>query len=206
MEKGRLEAFTDGVIAVIITIMVLELKAPHEPTWAALIQHWPIFLSYVLSFVYVGIYWNNHHHLLHAVEHVNGKVMWANLFFLFWLSLFPFTTNWLNEARPAPSPVPTATYGFVLLMTAISWIPLSRTLIAANGGYDGDLAKATVGSWGNWKATISPIIYLLAIVLAFFMPILSCGLFAVVAAIWFIPDRRIENKVLENKETEVSVK
>jgi uncharacterized membrane protein len=199
MEKGRLEAFTDGVIAVIITIMVLELKAPHEATWAALIGHWPIFLSYVLSFIYVGIYWNNHHHLLHAVEHVNGKVMWANLFFLFWLSLFPFATNWLNEAHPLAASIPTAFYGFVLLMTALSWIPLSRTLIECNGGSDSDLAKATGGNWGNWKSTVSPIIYLAAIVLAFFAPIVSCVLYAVVAAIWFIPDRRIENKVLENK-------
>ncbi|MEP6940614.1 MAG: TMEM175 family protein [Rudaea sp.] len=210
MEKGRLAAFTDGVIAVIITIMVLELKPPHEATFAALLEHWPIFLSYVLSFVYVGIYWNNHHHLLHAVEHVNGKVMWANLFFLFWLSLFPFTTTWLNEswlgdARPAlehlPAMpwVPTALYGVVLLMTALSWIPLSRSLIACNGGSEGDLAQALGGEWGNWKTLVSPIIYLAAIVLAYFVPIVSCGLYAVVAAIWFIPDRRIENKVIENK-------
>ena len=210
MEKGRLEAFTDGVIAVIITIMVLELKPPHGSTFAALLDHWPIFVSYVLSFVYVGIYWNNHHHLLHAVEHVNGKVMWANLFFLFWLSLFPFTTSWLNEswlgeARPAlehlpPVPwVPAALYGFVLLMTSLSWIPLSRSLIACNGGREGTLAQALGGEWGNWKAIASPIIYLVAIVLAYFVPIVSCGLYAVVAAIWFIPDRKIENKVIENK-------
>ena len=196
MEKGRLEAFTDGVIAVIITIMVLELKAPHEPTWAALFDHWPVLLSYVLSFVYVGIYWNNHHHMLHAVEHVNGKVMWANLFFLFWLSLFPFATNWLNEARPAPAPVPTATYGIVLLMAALSWIPLSRALIACNGGPDAALARAL---GGDWKAKISPVIYLSAIVLAFFVPIVACGLYALVAAIWFIPDRRIEKHMLQNK-------
>jgi uncharacterized membrane protein len=206
MEKGRLEAFTDGVIAVIITIMVLELKVPHEPTWAALFDHWPVLLSYVLSFVYVGIYWNNHHHLLHAVEHVNGKVMWANLFFLFWLSLFPFTTSWLNESWLGEKHpgldlpwVPTALYGFVLLMTALSWIPLSRSLIACNGGREGTLAQALGGEWGNWKAKVSPVIYLAGIVLAYFVPIVSCGLYAVVAAIWFIPDRQIENKVIENK-------
>ena len=124
MDKGRLEAFTDGVIAVIITIMVLELKPPHEPSWRALSENAHVFLSYVLSFIYVGIYWNNHHHMLHAVKHVNGKVMWANLFFLFWLSLFPFTTSWLNEAAPVPAPVPTAIYGVVLLLTALSWVPL----------------------------------------------------------------------------------
>ncbi|MBR0345890.1 MAG: DUF1211 domain-containing protein, partial [Rudaea sp.] len=120
MGKGRLEAFTDGVIAVIITIMVLELKPPHEATLSSLLGNWPVFLSYVLSFVYVGIYWNNHHHMLHAVERVNGKVMWANLFFLFWLSLFPFTTAWLNEAHDNqfPAETPTALYGFVLLMAA----------------------------------------------------------------------------------------
>jgi uncharacterized membrane protein len=196
MGKGRLEAFTDGVIAVIITIMVLELKAPHEPTWSALLAHWPILLSYVLSFVYVGIYWNNHHHMLHAVEHVNGKVMWANLFFLFWLSLFPFTTNWLNEAHPVPAPVPTATYGIVLLMAALSWLVLSRALIECNGGRNANLAKALGRGWGDWKSTAS------AIVLAFFMPIVACGLYAVVAGIWFIPDRGIEEHVIENSVSE----
>ena len=203
MEKSRLEAFTDGVIAVIITIMVLELKPPHDASWHALLENWHIFLSYVLSFVYVGIYWNNHHHLLHAVEHVNGKVMWANLFFLFWLSLFPFTTSWLNEAydelNRLPASWPTALYGFVLLMGALSWIPLSRSLIECNGGMQSSLAQAIGGRWGDWKAAVSPILYLIAIVLAFFMPIVSCVLYAAVAAMWFIPDRRIECKVMENK-------
>jgi len=202
MEKNRLEAFTDGVIAVIITIMVLELKPPHEATWESLLGNWHVFLSYVLSFIYVGIYWNNHHHMLHAVEHVNGKVMWANLLFLFWLSLFPFTTSWLNEAHGEHhellAPWPTAVYGFVLLMAALSWIPLSRSLIACNGGRDGTLAQAIGAESGDWKAKASPILYLGAIVLAFFAPIVSCVLYAVVAAIWFIPDRRIENKVAEN--------
>ena len=196
MEKGRLEAFTDGVIAVIITIMVLELKPPHEPTWHALSENWHVFLSYVLSFIYVGIYWNNHHHLLHVVRHVNGKVMWANLFFLFWLSLFPFTTSWLNEAAPVPAPVPTAIYGIVLLMTALSWIPLIRGLVEVNGGEKSALARTFGGTTGNWKVSVSPVIYLLAIALAFFAPIVSCALYALVAALWFVPDRRIEEKVL----------
>ena len=195
MEKARVEAFTDDVIAVIITIMVLELKPPHEPTWHALSSNWHVLVSYVLSFVYVGIYWNNHHHMMHAVEHVNGKVLWANLFFLFWLSLFPFTTAWLNEAEPIPARVPTAIYGFVLLMTALSWLPLRRVLIGANGGETSDLAQAIGGPWGDWKATISPILYVTAIALAFFVPIVSCVLYATVAVLWFVPDRRIESKV-----------
>jgi uncharacterized membrane protein len=195
MESGRLQAFTDGVIAVIITIMVLELKAPHDASWHALGQIWPIFVSYLLSFVYVGIYWNNHHHLLRLPEEVNGKVMWSNLLFLFWLSLFPFTTSWLNEAQPMPQPVPTAVYGFVLLMAALSWVPLTRSLIAANGGRRGKFARAL----GNqWKEIVSPIIYAVAIVVAFFSPIVACAMYAVVAAIWFVPDKRIEKKVVES--------
>ena len=189
MHKGRMEAFTDGVIAVIITIMVLELKLPHAATWRALLADLPVVLSYVLSFAYVGLYWNNHHHLLQAVEHVNGRVLWANLFFLFWLSLFPFTTSWLNESHPMPAPVPTAVYGIVLLLTALAWIPLLRTLITANGGSTSSLARALRG---DWKTVVSPIGYLVGIVLAFFAPILSCVIYALVAAIWLVPDRRLE--------------
>jgi TMEM175 potassium channel family protein len=195
MDKGRLEAFTDGVIAVIITIMVLELKPPHEATWHALMQSSNLFLAYVLSFVYVGIYWNNHHHMLHLVRHVDGKVLWSNLFFLFWLSLFPFTTAWLNEAEPVPAAVPTAVYGVVLLMTALSWLPLQHFLIRANGGRASALAIAVGGS-AHWKEAVPPVLYLAAIVLAFFAPIVSCALYALVAALWFVPDRRIESKVL----------
>jgi uncharacterized membrane protein len=195
MEKGRLEAFTDGVVAVIITIMVLELKPPHDATWQALLGNWHVFLSYVLSFIYVGIYWNNHHHLMRLVEQINGKILWANLFFLFWLSLFPFVTAWLNEAQPIPSNVPTALYGFVLLMTALSWIPLTHALIQNNGGGSSELAQAL----GNkWKEYASVVIYAAAIVVAKFSPIISCGMYAVVAALWFIPDRRIEKKVAES--------
>ena len=200
MDKGRLEAFTEVVIAVIITIMVLELKPPHEATWSALLDNWPVFLSYVLSFIYVGIYWNNHHHLMRIVERVNGKVMWANLGVLFWVSLFPFTTSWLNEAHGEhgefPATLPTVAYGIVLLMTALAWIPLVRTLIQANGGSGGPLARALAG---GWKEKISPLIYLAAIVLAFFAPIVSCVLYAVVAVLWLVPDTRIENHAKANR-------
>ncbi|HEX5488039.1 MAG TPA: TMEM175 family protein [Rhodanobacteraceae bacterium] len=192
MHKGRMEAFTDGVIAVIITIMVLELGLPHAATWQALFADFPVFLSYVLSFVYVGIYWNNHHHVLHAVEHVNGKVLWANLFLLFWLSLFPFTTRWLNEGHPAPASVPAAVYGIVLLLAALAWIPLLRALISANGGQQCRLAQALQG---DWKTIVSPICYVAGIVLAFFEPILSCVIYAVVAALWLVPDRRLEARL-----------
>ncbi len=200
MEKGRLEAFTDGVIAVVITIMVLELKPPHEATWPAMFANWPVFVSYVMSFIYVGIYWNNHHHLLHLVKHINGRVMWANLTVLFWLSLFPFTTAWLNEAHGEhgefPAPLPVLAYGVVLLMTAFAWIRLVSLLIQANGGSEGALARALAS---GWKEKISPLIYFSAIVLAFFAPIVSCVLYAVVAVIWLVPDSRIENHLKANR-------
>jgi uncharacterized membrane protein len=195
MGKGRLEAFSDGVMAVIITIMVLELKTPHAPTLQALLANAPVFMSYVLSFVYVGIYWNNHHHLLHAVERVNGRVMWANLFFLFWLSLFPFVTSWVNESHPFPAPLPTALYGIVLLMAALSWIPLARALVACNGGAGGVLGRALGGERGGWKEKVSPILYVAGIALSFAMPILSCVLYTLVAILWFVPDRRIESRI-----------
>ena len=199
MGKGRLEAFSDGVMAVIITIMVLELKTPHEPTLQALLADAPVFLSYVLSFVYVGIYWNNHHHMLHAVQKVSGRVMWANLFFLFWLSLFPFVTSWVSETRPFPAPVPTALYGVVLLLAALSWIPLSRTLVDCNGGPGGTLGRALGGQAGDWKSKISPVFYLAGIALAFVMPILSCILYVAVAILWFVPDQRIEQQLKQHE-------
>ena len=190
MGKGRLEAFTDGVFAIIITIMVLELKVPHEPTLVALAAGWPVFLSYILSFVYVGIYWNNHHHMLQVVKHVNGRVLWANLHLLFWLSLFPFVTRWMSEEHFAA--VPVALYGFVLLMAAIAWPVVMYALIVVNGR-DSMLAQA-VGR--DMKGKLSIVVYLLAILLAFAQPWLACTLYAVVALMWLLPDRRIEKRVV----------
>ena len=190
MGKARLEAFSDGVIAIIITIMVLELRVPHGATLDALRPLVPVFLSYVLSFVYVGIYWNNHHHFLHAAQHVNGKVLWANLFLLFWLSLFPFATAWMGENHFAP--VPVATYGAVLLMAALAWRPFQASLIAANGGADSLLARATAH---DWKGFASPVCYAAAIALAFVHPALSGLLYVAVAVMWLVPDRRIETRI-----------
>ena len=190
MGKGRIEAFSDGVIAIIITIMVLELKVPHGSDFASLRPLLPVFLSYALSFIYVGIYWNNHPLLLHAVIQVDGRAMWANLFFLFWLSLFPFATAWMGENHFTP--LPTAMYGVVLLIAAVSWIPLARTLICSNGGADGVLGRALGGRGGDWKVKASLLVYALAIPLAFYLPVLSCALYALVALLWIVPDRRIE--------------
>ena len=190
MNKGRLEAFSDGVLAIIITIMVLELKVPHGAGWDVLAAQWPVFLSYVLSFVYVGIYWNNHHHFLHAAQKVNGASLWANLHLLFWLSLMPVTTGWMGENQFAPLPV--AVYGVVLLMCALAWQPFQRSLIAANGGKDSLLAQAVGADWKGWLAVA---MYVSGIALAFEAPWVSCLFYATVAAIWFIPDRRIESRI-----------
>jgi uncharacterized membrane protein len=187
--KGRLEAFSDGVLAVIITIMVLELKVPHGDGLAALDELLPVFLSYVLSFVYVGIYWNNHHHLLHATRHISGSVMWANLHLLFWLSLVPVATGWVG-AHPS-SAWPAALYGVVLLMAAFAWLILEKRIIAVNGT-DSELAKA-VGH--NAKEKASPLLYVAAIGAAFVRPWIAEALYAVVALMWIVPDRRIESKV-----------
>ena len=190
MIKGRLEAFSDGVIAIIITIMVLELKVPHEPTLAALQPLIPILLSYVLSFLYLGIYWNNHHHLLQAAKHVNGAVLWANLHLLFWLSLVPFVTNWLGENPLMATPV--ALYGGVLFWAAIAYFILTRTLIAANGK---DSALA-VAMGRDWKGKVSVTIYAVAILLSFVSASLACLLYFLVAVLWLIPDRRIERALM----------
>jgi len=190
MQKNRLEAFSDGVLAIIITIMVLELKVPHSVELAALKPLLPVLLSYVLSFIYVGIYWNNHHHLFHSTQHVSGGILWANLHLLFWLSLFPFTSGWMGENHLAPTP--TAVYGFVLLMAAIAYYVLQRAIINQQGR-DSLLASA-IG--GDWKGKLSPVLYLIAIPLAFVSPWIASGLYVFVALIWFIPDRRIE-RVLE---------
>ena len=193
MQKNRLEAFSDGVIAIIITIMVLELKVPRGVQIGALEPLLPIFLSYVLSFVYVGIYWNNHHHLLHSTRQVNGTILWANLHLLFWLSLFPFTTGWMGENHLAPTP--TALYGVVLFMAAIAYYLLQRAIIAREGA-DSLLARA-IG--GDWKGKLSPLIYLAAVPLAFVSPWISNGLYVAVALIWFIPDPRIERAMKERE-------
>lgn len=192
MQKDRLNAFSDGVIAIIITIMVLELKVPHGADWASLAKLLPVFLSYVLSFIYVGIYWNNHHHMMHACERVDGSVLWANMHLLFWLSLIPFATGWMGENHFAP--LPTALYGVTLLMPAVAYYILQCAIVGLHGN-DGVLARA-VGN--NFKARLSPALYIAGIVLAFVSSPLSCLLYAVVALIWVVPDRRIEKLVAES--------
>ena len=193
MNKNRLEAFSDGVIAIIITIMVLELKVPHGEDFATLAPLWPVFLCYVLSFAYVAIYWNNHHHMPHTLHKVNGPILWANLHLLFWLSLFPFTTGWVGENHFAPGP--TALYGVVLLMAAVAYYIL-QSLIIESQGEDSLLKRAVKG---DWKGKLSPALYLLAICAAFVSQWLSLAIYASVAVIWFVPDRRIE-RVLVHKE------
>jgi uncharacterized membrane protein len=196
MEKHRLEAFSDGVLAIIITIMVLELKVPqHAVELAGLKPLLPVFLSYVLSFLYVGIYWNNHHHMFHSTKRVTGGILWANLHLLFWLSLFPVTTGWMGENHVASTP--TAVYGFVLLMAAIAYYILQRTIIAQQGR-DSLLASA-IGK--DWKGKLSPVFYLIAIPLAFVSPWIASGLYVLVALMWLVPDRRIE-RVLVKREKE----
>ena len=189
MRKNRLEAFSDGVLAIIITIMVLELEVPHETGVAALRPLLGIFLSYVLSFVYIGIYWNNHHHLLHAATIVNGSIMWANMHLLFWLSLLPFATAWAGENNFAP--VPTALYGLVLLMAAIAYFVLQQAIVRSHGP-DSVLAAA-LGS--DFKGKLSPVLYFSAIPLAFVHTGFSNALYVLVALVWLIPDRRIEQKL-----------
>ena len=187
MGKGRLEAFSDGVIAIIITIMVLELKVPHGEALGDLIRLWPVFLSYVLSFVFVGIYWNNHHHLLHAATHVTAGVLWANLHLLFWLSLIPFSTGWMGENHFGS--LPTAVYGLNLLLAGVAYFILSRIIIIADGRGDSTLGRA-VGS--DRKGLLSLVLYAAAIPLAFVQPWISGCLFFTVSIMWLIPDRRIE--------------
>jgi uncharacterized membrane protein len=192
MGKNRLEAFSDGVLAIIITIMVLEMKVPHGADWATLQTLVPVFFSYILSFIYVGIYWNNHHHLLHAVKHVSGGVLWANLHLLFWLSLFPFVTGWMGENHFAP--LPTALYGGCLLMAGVAYWILVRCIIATEGN-DSLVAKA-VGK--DVKGVISVVVYALAIPLAFINVWFAQIGYIAVALMWLIPDRRIEKTLSEN--------
>lgn len=189
MTKARLETFSDGLIAIIITIMVLELRAPHDTSPVALLPLVPVFLCYVMSFIYLGIYWNNHHHLLHVVEHIGGGVLWANLHLLFWLSLVPFVTAWMGENHFAPWTL--AFYGIVLLFAAISYFILTRALLALHSG--DSLLSTALGR--DFKGKISIVIYLVAIPLAFVRWWLSFSLYILVAIMWLIPDRRIEKKI-----------
>jgi uncharacterized membrane protein len=191
MTKTRLEAFSDGVIAIIITIMVLELKIPHEAGWRTLVPLAPVFLSYVLSFIYLGIYWNNHHHLLQAVKHVDGRVLWANLHLLFWLSLVPFVTGWMGENHFAAWPV--ALYGVILLFAAIAYFILAHVLVSLHGR----TSVIGIALGRDFKGKVSMVIYLAAIPLAFYRPWLAFALYMSVAAMWLVPDRRIEKKIVD---------
>jgi uncharacterized membrane protein len=195
MNKNRMEAFSDGVLAIIITIMVLEMKVPHGTDFAALRPLLPIFLTYVLSFIYLGIYWNNHHHMLYATQHVSGAILWANLHLLFWLSLFPFVTGWMGENHFAA--MPTALYGVVLLMAAVAYWILQQAIIARHGR-ESVLAEA-VG--GDFKGKISPVLYVIAIFSAFFAPWVAGAIYILVAALWLVPDRRIERALVARKES-----
>jgi uncharacterized membrane protein len=188
MNKGRLEAFSDGVIAILITIMVLELKTPHGDNWQALRDVLPVLLTYVLSFVFLGIYWNNHHHMLHATARINGKILWANLHLLFWLSLVPFATGWLGETNSAP--MPTAFYGLVFLLSGIAWLILQHAIISDQG--ENSKLAAAVGR--DLKGKLSAVLYSSAIVVAFVRPWISDVIYVVVALMWFVPDPRIESK------------
>ncbi len=194
MGKGRLEAFSDGVIAIIITIMVLEMKVPHGDTLGALTPLLPVFMSYLLSFIYIGIYWNNHHHMLHATTRVTGGILWANLHLLFWLSLLPFATGWMGENHFAASP--SALYGVVLLGAAVAYWTLQQTIIAAQGA--GSPLQAMVGS--DWKGKLSPLLYISAIIATFFWVWLGQVFYVVAALIWLVPDRRIERSLVETTD------
>jgi uncharacterized membrane protein len=193
MNKNRLEAFSDGVFAIIITITVLELKVPQGATLQALAPVTPVFLTYVLSFVYLGIYWNNHHHMLHTCEKVTGTILWANLHLLFWLSLIPFTTGWMGENHFAT--LPSALYGIVLLMAAIAYFILQNVIIGSQGR--DSLLKKAIGR--DWKGRLSTVLYLLAIPASFWLHWVSQGLYVLVALIWLIPDRRIERMLSSQK-------
>jgi uncharacterized membrane protein len=190
MGKTRLEAFSDGVLAIIITIMVLELKVPHGEGLATLAPLWPVFLSYVLSFIYIGIYWNNHHHMLHACTRVTGPILWANLHLLFWLSLLPFTTGWMGENHFAS--VPTSLYGVNLLMAAIAYYVLQQLIIASQGAES--ILKKAVGD--DWKGRLSPVLYIIGILAAFWVQWIAMALYVGAALIWLVPDRRIEKALV----------
>lgn len=194
MNKNRLEAFSDAVLAIVITIMVLELRVPHEPTWHGLADVLPTFLSYLLSFVYVGIYWNNHHHMIHLADRVNGGILWANLHLLFWISLVPFSTRWMDESGFVQ--VPVLAYGINLLCAGIAYVILQQALIR-HQGREGALARA-VGK--DWKGKTSPLIYLTGLALSIVQPLLGMAAYTVVALIWLVPDRRVEHYVTRARQ------
>jgi uncharacterized membrane protein len=193
MGKGRLEAFSDGVIAIIITIMVLEMKVPRGESFAALRPLLPVFLSYVLSFLYVGIYWNNHHHMLHATTRVTGSILWANLHLLFWLSLFPFAAGWMGQNHFALPP--SALYGFVLLMAGIAYFILQRAIIVSQGPTS--MLRKAIG--GDWKGKVSPLLYVAGIVSSLFSSWMAQAIYVFVALLWLIPDRRIERALRQSQ-------
>ena len=193
MSKGRLEAFSDGVIAIIITIMVLEMKVPRGESFAALRPLLPVFLSYVLSFLYVGIYWNNHHHMLHATTRVTGSILWANLHLLFWLSLFPFATGWMGQNHFALPP--SALYGFVLLMAGIAYFILQRAIIVSQGPTS--VLRKAIGS--DWKGKVSPLLYVAGIVSSLFSSWMAQAIYVFVALLWLIPDRRVEHALRQTQ-------
>jgi len=193
MGKGRLEAFSDGVIAIIITIMVLEMKVPHGESFAVLRPLLPVFLSYVLSFLYVGIYWNNHHHMLHVTTRVTGSILWANLHLLFWLSLFPFATGWIGQNHFALPP--SALYGFVLLMAGIAYFILQQAIIASQGPTS--VLRKAIGS--DWKGKLSPLLYVAGIFSSLFSSWAAQAIYVIVAVLWLIPDRRIEHALRQTQ-------
>lgn len=193
MGKGRLEAFSDGVIAIIITIMVLEMKVPRGESFAALRPLLPVFLSYILSFLYVGIYWNNHHHMLHATTRVTGSILWANLHLLFWLSLFPFATGWMGQNHFALPP--SALYGFVLLMAGIAYFILQQAIIVSQGPTS--VLRKAIGS--DWKGKVSPLLYVAGIVSSLFSSWMAQAIYVFVALLWLIPDRRIEHALRQTQ-------
>jgi uncharacterized membrane protein len=199
MRKGRLEAFSDGVVAILITIMVLELKIPHGTGIADLAGLLPHFLTYVLSFVFLAIYWNNHHHLLHATTRINGRILWANMHLLFWLSLIPFVTGWMGENHFASAP--TAAYGVVLLFAAIAYYVL-QTLIKSE---EGPGSRISLALGADLKGKLSPVLYLVAIPMAFVLQWISEAIYVFVALLWLIPDRRIESKLMEKRNEETSL-
>jgi len=195
MSKGRLEAFSDGVIAIIITIMVLEMSVPHGSDLAALKPVIPVFFTYVLSFVFIGIYWNNHHHMLHAVEEVNGRILWANLHLLFWLSLVPFVTGWMGVNHFAALPV--ALYGIVMLMAGVAYYVLTRALIR----HHGTTSALAIAVGKDIKGKVSVVLYAVAVPLSFLNPWVAFGLYVVVAVMWLVPDRRIESTLVSPRRT-----